>query len=72
MGDSYLFSEFILKEFRGQKYLSMQKERLKIEKIDDVGAVMNVHETNVGGSITNVTIVGCNRVYIKEGVHRLP
>ncbi len=44
VGDSYLLSEFIVKEFRGNKYLSMRKEGSNIEKIDDVGAVMNVDE----------------------------
>ncbi len=58
VGDSYLLSGFIVKEFRGNKYLSMRKEGSNIEKIDDVGAVMNVDETNVGGSISNVRIVG--------------
>ncbi|XP_064399534.1 uncharacterized protein LOC135345996 [Halichondria panicea] len=59
VGDSYLLSGFIVKEFRGNKYLSMRKEGSNIEKIDDVGAVMNVDETNVniGGSIRNARIV---------------
>ena len=35
-GKSYLLSSFIVKEFGGQKYLSMRKGVSAIEKIDDL------------------------------------
>ncbi len=59
VGECYLFSGFMVKEFSGNKYLSMRKNGSTIEKVDDIGQVMKLDTDNIttDGQIMNATVV---------------
>ena len=60
--------EFVVKEFGGTKYLSMRKQVSIIEKIANIGNVMDCDESDLdqGGVLTNARIVGVLKFFSKK------
>ena len=65
-GKSYLLSSFMVKEFTGQKYLSMRKGVSGIEKIDDLQDVAEANDSLEDNVLKNAMIVGVSEFVRKK------
>ena len=69
-GRSYLLSKFMVREFSGNKYLSMRKDLSTIEKIDDLKTAIASVEVEGDREIKNQVIVGVAELTKKRMCYR--
>ena len=70
-GDSYLFSNFMVREFSGLKYLSMRKDLSVIEQIRDIGETVESSDSDLsGGEVLNAQVVGVSEFVRKKICYR--